>query len=478
MVRNGDSMTNEEVFEFLQTLGFKRGETSADSFELKLGPIELRAGIAWFDQGVEIHGSYSGANSLADTQGMLSESVQSMLMDSSGVLPEDPSRSDVLDRIEQVLSQLPEPPVLTRLRYAISDDRLEDVRRMLSADLHVGALKLGRDRRSMLHFAKSAAMVKMLAGFGVDPNQQAMSGKTPIFDAEDPAVLHALVTAGADIKHCDHQGRAVLHLARSAKLMKYFLEAGADPNARDDAGRTPILIGHDLPALLCLLRAGADVDSQDECGGTALMLQTAADNVPLMTVLLTSGAAPDLANSNGQTAVFFVRSVGGLRLLQAFEADVHAISSEGRGVLHHCQDEGCVRMLCEQKLNPNLRDGQGLSPLHLSRSTGVARTLLQYGAEIGARDDKGRTPLHRAAARADHHVVFELLAKGADPTATDADGATALHLARSEAIAARLIRAGCDPRQPDVHGEIPLQRLEALSRRSPELSNELSIFCR
>ena len=41
----------------------------------------------------------------------------------------------------------------------------------------------------------------------------------------------------------------------------------------------------------------------------------------------------------------------------------------------------------------------------------------------------GRAPLHRAAGDGDARVVALVLELGADPAATDADGATALHAA-------------------------------------------------
>lgn len=88
----------------------------------------------------------------------------------------------------------------------------------------------------------------------------------------------------------------------------------------------------------------------------------------------------------------------------------------------------------------------------------VVAELLAGGADVGARDDKGWSALHFAG-RADARAVELLLAAGADPKATAADGTTPIHeaAASNNVEAARvLIGAGADPTAPNQQGLTPL----------------------
>ena len=59
----------------------------------------------------------------------------------------------------------------------------------------------------------------------------------------------------------------------------------------------------------------------------------------------------------------------------------------------------------------------------------MIRALVEAGAELDVRTSTGLTPLHLAA-RNNPHVVPVLLELGADPSASAADGTTALTLIR------------------------------------------------
>lgn len=448
-------MTNDEVFKFLREIGFVPDPKLPDGLEKKMGPITLRAAVTWMDEQVAIHGSYRGPDRLADTEGMISRSVVSMLMKPVGQLPKDPTQQDVLDRIEMVLSQLPEVPWVTGLREAIQANRVADVHALLATGKVSPALKLGRIRGSMLHFATSAEMVQMLAEYGVDPNQSSMSGRTPLFEAANLAMIDALFAAGASAAHADREGRTVLHEQRAAKVIKRLLVGGANPNARDKKGREPLLDCEQLPALVSLLSAGADANARDNDGCSVLIRHLQMDRLTMAVLLLAYGADPEQPNAMGETAIFFARSTATLELLlRDYEANVHALSHQRRSALYSCQDADCIRMLCSYGLPAHGHDDEGCTPLHLSRTVGVVRALLENRAYVNAQDDHGRTPLHQAVLRADHNVVAELLRNGASPKIPDARGNTPLHLVRTSAIARRLLQAGADPLALNYDGTV------------------------
>jgi cytohesin len=59
---------------------------------------------------------------------------------------------------------------------------------------------------------------------------------------DDPALVRALLDAGADVR-ARAFGKTALHFAAKAgfvETVRLLLDAGADPNARDDDGHTPL----------------------------------------------------------------------------------------------------------------------------------------------------------------------------------------------------------------------------------------------
>lgn len=458
-------MTNDEVWQHLQALGFVPCASDPASLERKLGPIALRASLSWPDARVSMHGSYRDARQLADTEGMLSLTVADMLMNPSGLLPRCPTAEDIADRIDVIFSELPDPPELARLRHAVVTGQVQEAREALSSCRVPASIKLGPNRSSLLHFAKSVEMVRLLSACGVDPNQPARCGTTPLFETDDLAMIDALFEAGASAAHRDRLGQTVLHQPRSAKVVRRMLEGHADPNAKDLAGNVPLHHCRELPALVCLLSAGAEINAQNQEGCSALLTNLEADRLALVALLLAHGADPERANAMGETAIFFSKSVAALQLLlHDYGANVHVRSGTGRSALHGCRDAECVTLLCNAGLPADARDVEGCTPLHLSRSVGVVRVLLERGAAIDAQDISGRTPLHRAVIRADHNVVVELLSRRASPNLTDVEGNTALHFARTSAIARRLLDAGGDPHRANFAGQVAARFPDTLVR--------------
>lgn len=128
----------------------------------------------------------------------------------------------------------------------------------------------------------------------------------------------------------------------------------------------------------------------------------------------------------------------------------------------------------------NHTDRNGYSPLIVASKNGRTDrvvALLRAGALTTTTTGDGWTALHHAVDRLHVDVVLHLLNGGADasarvPQAGQPQGRNALHLLVARCaglhagapphdvtIAAHLIRAGCDPQQPDSKGRTPLQRL-------------------
>ena len=191
--------------------------------------------------------------------------------------------------------------------------------------------------------------------------------------------------------------------------------------------------------------AGIDIDARDtehELRYTALGAAILEGENQTAHQLLTAGADPNLAHSDGNTPLILAIRLDAPRWL--------------------------IDALLEAGADPNFGNPNGITPLGLAIRDGapewLINALLENGADVNARDDNGGTPLMEAVLKGDERSARALLDQGArlDDQLLDGD-MTALHFAvltvadpENLPVALLLLERGADPDIPDDEGRTPL----------------------
>ncbi len=120
-----------------------------------------------------------------------------------------------------------------------------------------------------------------------------------------------------------------------------------------------------------------------------------------------------------------------------------------------------VRVIDDEGADVNLQDVDGSTALHVARSSAVARTLIEYGADIECKNSRGMSPLHRVR---NVGVARVLLKNGALVNATDNLGNTPLHLSNDVEVCKLLLKYSASVTQRNSKGETPIQKSHTIPK--------------
>lgn len=332
----------------------------------------------------------------------------------------------------------------------------------------VGRLRerIAEGRRSASSSLVSVILLFLVCGSSVS----AASELADAVERRDLAVVRELLTRGVDVNAVQADGTTALAWAvhwDALETVEDLVAAGADVNQATDLGITPLMLAsaNGSEAVVgALVAAGADPAVTRGTGDTALMLAARSGSEAAVRLLLNHGADVNSETVGGQTALMWATAeqhLAVIRLLLRRGADVdartHFEAREGR-------PGGTVRepkVLSEfEAVNPASlpRDGDrdpprpegGFTPLLyailVGHEEGVG-LLLDVGANVNEQAPDGVTALMLALTKRHETIALGLLARGADPTPSEA-GYNALHVASAtgQLRAAREILArGADP---------------------------------
>ena len=377
----------------------------------------------------------------------------------------------------------------TPLHLAFENGRdTEFVRALIDAGAPVNANdRFGRTplQEAAASWDTDAAAIQALLAAGANVNAGAQDfSLSATASSGTVKKLQLLIDAGAPLTELDFWGNTLLHDAaersddEAANVVDVLIRAGMDANLRNKDGDSPLHVVRDPRVVDILVAADTNIHGRDKDGNTPLHDAAGRDSAEVVDALLEAGADAKKRNAAGETAMASaIRQTTNPEVIQSLERAGLTISdagTEGATALHlaaeHFDSVAVIEYLIRSGISVDAQDGDGLTALHVAvkenHNSDILRTLLEAGASANATTRDQSTPLHYAIlsaadggiysqgvnekpeegdsdyaikekranreftlGRIDERVVM-LLEHGADASATDNSGRTALTIAK------------------------------------------------
>lgn len=237
----------------------------------------------------------------------------------------------------------------------------------------------------------NAAMMRLLLDRGADLGQSSGNHTSPILIAllnGQVGIATELLERGADPNAADDYRRAALFAAIDLRnfnhekygdlptdgrdplgLIKALLKKGADPNRRTDT--VPV---HGLMQF--------DASWVNFDGQTPFVRAALSGDIEVMRLLLASGADPNIATTQGTTALMAAAGINWIPGQTYSHSEAEYVEA--------------VKLCVERGADVNAANSLGLTAIHGAANRGwesVIQILADHGAKLDVKDNAGRTPM-------------------------------------------------------------------------------------
>eukprot|EP00397_Hematodinium_sp_SG-2012_P008267 GEMP01008323.1.p1 GENE.GEMP01008323.1~~GEMP01008323.1.p1 ORF type:complete len:998 (+),score=335.26 GEMP01008323.1:413-3406(+) len=247
-------------------------------------------------------------------------------------------------------------------------------------------------------------------------------------------------------------------------LVELLLSAKADVNVRDTRGGCPILYAardNYVAAMRHLVEhEHLEVDATYAGGQTALLFAAHHGHMEIVTLLLDTCAAVNVADGAGYTPLVAAIQQGHADIvayLLKSSADVLMGSPAPLlAAIDHATAEVCIALIEAKADATSVSPRSGASPIFHAvdaDNARVASALIQARAQVNERLHSKHTPLFYAVVRGNMTMCDVLVAFAANVCATDLDGCTPLFFAcrdGNEEITACMLTAKADANVPNT----------------------------
>lgn len=282
--------------------------------------------------------------------------------------------------------------------------------------------------RTLFHLAARGNSVEFLTFLhepGSDVDLPSGSGETPLHEAAAAGQVEnmkKLLGWGAKVDKPDHSGDTPLHAAAGQDIVEavsILLEANAPVDALGSEKQAPLCVAaysNRLKNVEELLKHGADVNLAGDDGWSAL--HGAADSLEVTELLVKYN--PDInCKTNDQWTPLYLAT--------------------------YWNSPSVVEFLLEAGANPNIADSNGNTAMHRALSCSELKTVkvfLEYdgsnAVDLSKPNVDGLTAIQLAIKYCPSEIVQKLLEKGADYTVKTEDGLSCLGMAIRESSPEKL----------------------------------------